>query len=96
MTVLGPGTYTFGRSIAAGTYDITYASGNGVIGIDPDLDIEDAPYLQFYDNKWSTIRDDGNPVFPRGIHLEALKGLRMIITGDLCVNISKSTMIQPD
>ena len=95
MSILGPGHYKFGKSITTGTFNLTYSSGNGCLGLDYDLESEDAQYLQFYDEKWSTL-DDGNPRFPCSIHVEGNRRLWMIITGDLTLEIRRAPVIDPD
>lgn len=95
MTMLTPGNYTFGRSIAPGSYTLKKVSGKGRVGFSrkPLVDGYQEALINFplCIPDWNRERTP----FPDEIHIDADDGAMMIVTGDLLLEITRAEMIEP-
>lgn len=89
------GIYTFGVSVKPGVYVVSRASGEGGFGFSRARleencvdDIGCYPLSFFQGKRYETYGDVFS--FPECVHIEAIKGSSMVITGSLVVDIRRS------
>ena len=96
------GIYTFGVSVMPGVYVVSRVSGEGGFGFSRARleescvdDIVCYPLTFFQGKRYETYGDVFS--FPECVHIEAVKGSSMVITGSLVVDIRKSEgMLEPE